>query len=185
MIFVGQKACGRSASRSIFQDFMTSQTARDEYWDQKLEAWPSFRDAEPNAAHAAIVDLERAGKIEMVITQNIDGLHTRAGTSAETLVEIPRDERGHRVHELPRAHRPRCTHEDVRRDPRGSRLWLWRLLEARDGKLRPGSAAGRSTSGDAQRRGGGPRHRASARRYRSIRPRDSRLRPRSAGRLML
>ena len=86
--FRGPKGVWKERQPVYFQDFMTSQTARIEYWDQKLEAWPSFRDAEPNAAHAAIVDLERAGKIEMVITQNIDGLHTRAGTSAEKLVEI-------------------------------------------------------------------------------------------------
>ena len=86
--FRGPKGVWKERQPVYFQDFMTSQTARIEYWDQKLEAWPSFRDAEPNAAHAAIVDLERAGKIEMVITQNIDGLHTCAGTSAEKLVEI-------------------------------------------------------------------------------------------------
>ena len=45
-------------------------------------------DAEPNAVHTAIADLERAGKLAMVITQNIDGLHTRGGTSADRLVEI-------------------------------------------------------------------------------------------------
>ncbi len=86
--FRGPQGVWKERQPVYFQDFMTSQTARDEYWDQKLEAWPSFRDAEPNAAHDAIADLERAGKIEIVITQNIDGLHTRAGTSAEKLVEI-------------------------------------------------------------------------------------------------
>ena len=86
--FRGPQGVWKERKPVYYQDFMTSQTARDEYWDQKLEAWPSFRDAEPNAAHAAIADLERTGKIEMVITQNIDGLHTRAGTSAAKLVEI-------------------------------------------------------------------------------------------------
>ena len=86
--FRGPQGVWKERQPVYFQDFMTSQAARVEYWDQKLEAWPSFRDAEPNPAHAAIADLERAGKIEMVITQNIDGLHTRAGTTAEKLVEI-------------------------------------------------------------------------------------------------
>jgi NAD-dependent deacetylase len=36
--------------------------------------------AQPNAAHHALVDLERRGKLQAVITQNIDMLHTRAGT---------------------------------------------------------------------------------------------------------
>ena len=71
-----------------FQDFMSRHEARVEYWDQKLEAWPSFRDARPNAAHEATVELERADKLLLVLTQNIDGLHSRAGTSPERLVEI-------------------------------------------------------------------------------------------------
>jgi NAD-dependent deacetylase len=71
-----------------FQDFMTSETARIEHWDYKLEGRNAFRDARPNAVHRAIVRLERAGKLRSVITQNIDGLHTLAGTSAERLVEL-------------------------------------------------------------------------------------------------
>jgi NAD-dependent deacetylase len=71
-----------------FQDFMTSETARIEHWDYKLEGRAAFRDARPNAIHHAIVRLERAGKLRSVITQNIDGLHRLAGTSAECLVEL-------------------------------------------------------------------------------------------------
>lgn len=71
-----------------FHDFMTSEAARIEHWDYKLEARDAFRDAKPNAVHHAIVQLEHAGKIRVVITQNIDGLHSLAGTSAELLVEL-------------------------------------------------------------------------------------------------
>jgi NAD-dependent deacetylase len=71
-----------------YQDFMRSESARIEHWDYKLEGWPAFRDAKPNATHAVIVDLERAGQLLMLITQNIDGLHSKAGTSRERLVEL-------------------------------------------------------------------------------------------------
>lgn len=71
-----------------YQDFMASEAARIEHWDFKLEGWTAFRDAQPNATHRAIVDLERAGKLLLLVTKNIDGLHTKAGTSAERLVEI-------------------------------------------------------------------------------------------------
>ena len=71
-----------------FQDFMTSEAARIEHWDFKLEGWDGYRAAEPNAVHRAIVALEKAGKVTAVVTQNIDGLHARAGTSAERLVEL-------------------------------------------------------------------------------------------------
>jgi NAD-dependent deacetylase len=71
-----------------YQDFMTSEAARIEHWDYKLEGRDAFRDAQPNAVHHAIVRLEKAGKLRSVITQNIDGLHSLAGTSAERLVEL-------------------------------------------------------------------------------------------------
>lgn len=61
-----------------FQDFMTSEAARIEHWDYKLEGRDAFRDARPNAIHYAIVRLEQAGKLHCVITQNIDGLHSLA-----------------------------------------------------------------------------------------------------------
>lgn len=49
---------------------------------------PIFRDARPTLTHRAIAALESADRIELVVTQNVDGLHARAGTSAERLVEI-------------------------------------------------------------------------------------------------
>ncbi len=71
-----------------YHDFMRSEAARIEHWDFKLEGWPAFRAAQPNAAHRAIVELERAGRVRAVVTQNIDGLHARAGTSGERLIEL-------------------------------------------------------------------------------------------------
>jgi NAD-dependent deacetylase len=71
-----------------YQDFMTSEAARIEHWDYKLEAWPSFRAARPNPVHHAIVELEKADKIEAVLTQNIDGLHASAGSRRELLIEL-------------------------------------------------------------------------------------------------
>jgi len=71
-----------------FHDFMSSEAARLEHWDYKLEGRDAFRSARPNVVHHAIVRLERAGKVRAVITQNIDGLHRLAGTSAELLVEL-------------------------------------------------------------------------------------------------
>ena len=71
-----------------YQDFLTSEAARLEHWDYKLEAWESFRNAQPNEIHRAVVRLEKAGKVRMVVTQNIDGLHRLAGTPANLLVEL-------------------------------------------------------------------------------------------------
>jgi NAD-dependent deacetylase len=71
-----------------YQDFMTSEAARIEHWDYKLEAWPAFRAARPNPVHHAIVELENAGKVEAVVTQNIDGLHALAGSDPRHLIEL-------------------------------------------------------------------------------------------------
>ncbi len=71
-----------------YQNFMTSEAARVDHWDYKLEGWAAFRDARPNPTHDAIVRLERVGRLWMVVTQNIDGLHARAGTSPGCLVEL-------------------------------------------------------------------------------------------------
>lgn len=71
-----------------FQDFMTSEAARTEHWDYKLEGWDGFRTAQPNAVHHAVVRLEKAGKVLSVVTQNIDGLHALAGTSPHRLLEL-------------------------------------------------------------------------------------------------
>lgn len=71
-----------------YHDFMTSEAARIEHWDYKLEGWAAFREAQPNEVHHAIVRLEKAGRLHLVMTQNIDGLHTRAGTSPARLVEL-------------------------------------------------------------------------------------------------
>lgn len=55
-------------------------------WRRRVEQGP-WR-AEPNAGHRALVDLERMGRLDALVTQNVDGLHLRAGTSPERLVEI-------------------------------------------------------------------------------------------------
>jgi NAD-dependent deacetylase len=86
--FRGPQGVWKRRQPVYFQDFMTSEAARIEHWDYKLEGWDGFRNARPNAVHQAIVALEKAGKVLMVVTQNIDGLHALAGTSPEQLVEL-------------------------------------------------------------------------------------------------
>jgi NAD-dependent deacetylase len=71
-----------------YDEFLASEPARVEYWDFKLETWEIYQRARPNALHEAVVALERAGKVLAVVTQNVDGLHRRAGTSAQLLIEL-------------------------------------------------------------------------------------------------
>lgn len=54
---------------------------RVRYWARSMRGWPALRAAVPNAAHHALVEAERAG-LELVLTQNVDGLHGAAGSRA-------------------------------------------------------------------------------------------------------
>lgn len=62
------------------QDFMTSEVTRQRYWGRSLIGWPVIRNAHPNPAHFHIADLERRAISGLVVTQNVDRLHQRAGT---------------------------------------------------------------------------------------------------------
>lgn len=70
-----------SQNKPVYYDeFLRSAEARFEYWRQKAIAAGDFQRAEPNAGHHAIARWETEGRIRGVITQNIDGLHQRAGS---------------------------------------------------------------------------------------------------------
>ena len=71
-----------------YQEFVSSEAGRIEYWRQKAAAWPAMRDARPNAGHGAFMELHRQGRLDALITQNIDGLHQRSGLPAEKVLEL-------------------------------------------------------------------------------------------------
>jgi NAD-dependent SIR2 family protein deacetylase len=60
--------------------FLRCQDTRKRYWGRSLAGWPRLRDADPNRAHAALAWLEQRGNLELLVTQNVDGLHQRAGS---------------------------------------------------------------------------------------------------------
>ena len=60
--------------------FLSSDTEQRAYWARSHIGWERFRRARPNAAHHAVTDLQRAGRLAGVVTQNVDGLHGAAGT---------------------------------------------------------------------------------------------------------
>jgi NAD-dependent deacetylase len=71
-----------------FQEFLSSRSARIEYWTMKRELFKEMGGASPNKAHLALASLERTGKLNCLITQNIDGLHQDAGNSTDTVIEL-------------------------------------------------------------------------------------------------
>jgi NAD-dependent deacetylase len=70
------------------QEFLASEADRERYWRYKGETWSLVSAAEPNAAHIALATLAHAERVELLVTQNVDGLHERSGFPAERLVNI-------------------------------------------------------------------------------------------------
>lgn len=62
------------------QEFVSSVEARKEYWDMRSELIPMILSVEPNEGHKVLAEMEAAGRLSAVITQNIDGLHQVAGS---------------------------------------------------------------------------------------------------------
>lgn len=63
-----------------FQQFLADVDYRKRYWAGSHLGWRRFDSAQPNAGHQALAQLEAAGVVDGVITQNVDGLHVRAGS---------------------------------------------------------------------------------------------------------
>ena len=71
---------------ATLQHYVADPEVRKRAWKSRLETFG--RQLEPNRGHRALVELERRGTLHTLITQNVDGLHLAAGTSADKLVEI-------------------------------------------------------------------------------------------------
>ncbi len=63
-----------------YRAFMAEPATRRRYWARSLLGWPGFEQARPNGSHHALAALEADGRIELLLTQNVDGLHQRAGS---------------------------------------------------------------------------------------------------------
>ncbi|HEY0587426.1 MAG TPA: NAD-dependent protein deacetylase [Pseudoduganella sp.] len=67
-------------------EFRRNEAIRRRYWARSMVGWSTISRAEPNAGHRAIAELEASGHVHSVITQNVDGLHQRAGS--KRLIEL-------------------------------------------------------------------------------------------------
>ena len=68
------------------RDFVESEAVRRRYWARSMIGWPAIGQARPNLAHRALAQLEAAKTVHRLVTQNVDGLHQRAGS--EQVIEL-------------------------------------------------------------------------------------------------
>jgi NAD-dependent deacetylase len=71
-----------------FQEYLSSEAARVEAWQRRLENYEAYKNAKPNIGHYFIQALDQKGKLIGLITQNVDGLHSEAGLADEKIVEL-------------------------------------------------------------------------------------------------
>jgi len=67
-----------------YRDFVAAHESRQHYWARSFIGWPRFQQAQPNPAHIALARLEQMGRLAHTVTQNVDGLHQRAGSQRLT-----------------------------------------------------------------------------------------------------
>ncbi|KRC85516.1 NAD-dependent deacetylase [Achromobacter sp. Root83] len=107
------------------QTFMGTDLARARYWARSMVGWRRFGQVEPNASHRALAGLESRGHVAILVTQNVDGLHSAAGS--QDVVDLHG-----RLDEV------RCMHCDWRggrhgwQDALHARNPDWALLDASD-----------------------------------------------------
>jgi NAD-dependent deacetylase len=77
-----------NADDLTYQRFVANEENRKVYWKYDRERYPAMKEARPNPAHNAVVEMERMGKLLGLVTQNIDGLHGDAGSSKDLICEL-------------------------------------------------------------------------------------------------
>ncbi|GAB3943006.1 Sir2 family NAD-dependent protein deacetylase [Corynebacterium tapiri] len=76
----GESGKWKTTRPMTFQEFRHDPAAVHRYWARAFVGWRAMRTAQPNQTHHLLADLERAGRITGVVTQNVDGLHQQAGS---------------------------------------------------------------------------------------------------------
>jgi NAD-dependent deacetylase len=86
--FRGPDGVWRSVKPVTYQEFLASPAGRGAYWAYKTPLIRALAGVEPNPGHRAISRLFDLGRVELVVTQNIDGLHQASGIPDSAVVEL-------------------------------------------------------------------------------------------------
>jgi len=76
----------RSPPPVLHQEYMKQLSVRQRYWGRSLAGWHTMRDASPSTGHMVLAAMEQAGLVELLVTQNVDRLHQKAGS--ERVVDL-------------------------------------------------------------------------------------------------
>ena len=71
-----------------YQKFLASEENRVKAWERFRSMWELVEPAEPNRGHNAIAEFHRMGKLDCVITQNVDALHQKSGIPDDMVIEL-------------------------------------------------------------------------------------------------
>jgi NAD-dependent SIR2 family protein deacetylase len=123
--------CWKRTPPVLLQDFLGSELVRQRYWARSMVGWPTVANARPNIAHDALARLEAVGRLQRLVTQNVDGLHQRAGSSR--VIELHGNLEAVLCLECGALH---------------SRAWIQRTLESLNPKFHAATAA-TAADGDA------------------------------------
>ncbi|HET9016012.1 MAG TPA: NAD-dependent deacylase [Thermomicrobiaceae bacterium] len=86
--FRGPSGLWKRAKPTKYRDFLAQPDLRLSYWERRRTRYPVLAGAEPNAGHVALARLQANGYLCDIITQNIDGLHQKAGSPPGTVIEL-------------------------------------------------------------------------------------------------
>lgn len=84
----GQDGLWKRIKPTGFKDFVSKPEVRLAYWARRPERYREMSLKQPNSGHLALVRLQRTGLLDQIITQNIDGLHQKAGSDPESVIEL-------------------------------------------------------------------------------------------------
>lgn len=86
--FRGPNGVWKKMTPIDFGDFVSSEAVRRESWRRKFSGDNRMANAKPNAGHLTVAALHRMGKLTYVITQNVDGLHQKAGVPEANVIQL-------------------------------------------------------------------------------------------------
>lgn len=84
----GPNGVWRTNRIPTIEDVRDDQQGRERHWQERRRRFPEMQEKQPNAGHRAIASLERDGRVTAIVTQNIDGLHQKAGSDPARVLEL-------------------------------------------------------------------------------------------------